>query len=122
MSRIAGLLAGLAAIAAIVAPANAMTLDEFDALTPVEKGKVIEDTIRRIHSHVTARRPDLAKAACIQKLFVPTSRDTMPRGITLLIDDLEEVADGERADVGVETVVLDFINRECPSAGAAQQR
>jgi hypothetical protein len=121
MSRGAGLLAGLAAIVAIVAPANAMMLDEFDGLTPDEKGQVIVEAIRRIHSHVTTRRPDVAKSACIRKLFLPTPSDTMPRGINLLIEDLEEVADEERAEVGVETVVLDFINRECPSAGVAQQ-
>lgn len=120
--RLAGLLAGLGATLAAVAPANAMTVDEFDTLALEQQGEIVEDTVRRIHTHVTARRPDPAKAACIRKLFVPTRQVKMPRGIDLLITELDELPDEKRGDIDVETLVLDLVNRECPSVGSAQQR
>lgn len=118
---IVGLLAGLGASLSDIDPANATTLAEFDSLSLDQQGQIVEDAIRRIHTHVSARRPDPTKAACIRKLFVPPTRDRIPSGIKLLMTDVDEVPDEERPDVDVETVVLDLINRKCPSAGSAQQ-
>ena len=121
-STLTWMIAGLGASLAAVASASAMMLEEFDELSPNQKGRVMADAIQQIHHHVTVRRPDPAKSTCIRNLFLPAPGERLTKGIDLLITELEDVPDEERSEVDLETVLLNFINRECPTVGSAQKR